>query len=113
MSTTKATGQLKVEWDDSVVLVFSFQDAGATRFCGFVHTGLASQYGTQTQVTKILQTVQSVQYSADPGTWVETVKSGARSTSPVTVTYDDNASQPYTTATGESFDLQILFSIAG
>jgi hypothetical protein len=89
MSAATYTGNVKIEWDDSVVLVFSFTD-GQPRYAGFIHqvTAVQQSQGTQTQISKLVQTIQqgSFQVSADPATWVETVKTGARGTSnPITV----------------------------
>lgn len=108
---------LTVEWDDSVVIVFSFQGPAGKTVCGFPHLGVATQVlaGSQTQVSAILQIVQqqALQASADPATWVETVKNAARSTNKVTVVFEDSQSAVYTTQTGLSFTLQQLFSLAG
>jgi hypothetical protein len=110
------TGSVRIDWDDSVVMIFSFQDRGTTYHAGFVHLGVALQntVGSQTQINAITQTIKqnAIQLSADPQTWVETVKTGARGGT-ITVVYEDATSTPYTTNTGQSFDLQILYSIAG
>ena len=118
MSVATYSGNVTIEWDDSVVLVFSFTHNGKKFFAGFVHQVISVQMttGTQTQVTTILQNIQqnSIQFAMDPATWVETVKTGARGTSnTINVVYDDSTSQPYTTLTNQSFQLQILHSIAG
>ena len=108
---------LKIEWDDSVVLVFSFDGPSGRMFCGFLHQIFAVQLvqGTQTQVTHALATVQQqgIQISLDPQTWVETVKNGSRGSGTATVVFDDSTSVPYTTQTNQSFQLQILFSVTG
>jgi hypothetical protein len=117
MSTKVFTGAVSIEWDDSVVMVFSFVDGGTTFFAGFTHVGIALQntIGTQTQINAITQTINqnAIQISADPQTWVETVKTGARPNGSIKVVYDDSTSIPYTTQTAQPFSLQILFSIAG
>lgn len=117
MSTQSLNTNLTIEWDDSVVIVFSFQDgAGATWYGGFVHQIFSIQMtsGTQTQVSTILQSIQqtAIQQALDPGTWVETVKTGARG-GKVTVVYDDVINVPYTTQTAQSFQLALIYSIAG
>lgn len=105
-----------IEWDDGAVIVFSFQGASGQVFCGFPHSvvALQNQTGTQTQVTATLQNVQqsAIQVSADPATWVETVKQGARG-GKITIEYDDQTNVNYTTFTNKIFTLQQLFSIAG
>jgi len=118
MSVATFTGNVKLVWDDSVVLVFSFQDTGGTYNAGFIHQVLSVQQtqGTQTQLTKILQTIQqqSFQLALDPATWVETVKNGSRgTTNPITVVYDDSTNISYTTFTNQTFQLQELYSISG
>jgi hypothetical protein len=116
MTIQTVTVPLKVEWDDSAALVFSFDGPGGRTFCGFVHQTLAVQFvtGSQTQVTAALQVIQQqgVQVSLDPQTWVETVKTGARG-GQATVVFDDANSVVYTTQTSQSFTLQNLFSISG
>jgi hypothetical protein len=71
--------------------------------------------GSQTQVSAALAQVQQqgVQLSFDPQSWVETVKTGARSGGAATVVFEDSISTIYTTQTNQSFQLQQLFSIAG
>jgi hypothetical protein len=118
MSVATYSGNVDIEWDDSVVLVFSFTHNGTKFFAGFAHQVISVQSttGTQTQVSTILQNIQqsSVQFAMDPATWVETVKTGARGTSnTINVVYEDSTSQPYTTLSNRSFQLQILHSIAG
>jgi hypothetical protein len=118
MSAQTFHGNVQIVWDDSVVLVFSFQGPGGQLFAGFVHQIFSFQLtaGTQTQVTSILQTLQqqAVQQALDPQTWVETLKTGARGTAnPITVVFDDTINVIYTTATNQSFQLQQLFSVAG
>ena len=111
------------------MFIFSFTDVTGTQlFCGFPHEVLAvaNLAGTQTQVTAILAQVNSaqVQVSADPATWVETVKTGARGSSGTqTVSYDDSITTNYTTTLlsgnplaatpGQNFTLQLLYSVAG
>jgi hypothetical protein len=108
---------LKIEWDDSVVLVFSFDGPAARTFCGFLHQIFAVQLvqGSQTQVSNALAVVQQqgVQLSLDPQTWVETVKNGARGGGTATVVFEDSISVIYTTQTNQSFQLQQLFSVTG
>jgi hypothetical protein len=108
-----------IEWDDSVVIVFSFTDPTSnTKFnCGFPHVVPAwqSQTGTQTQVTTKVQniTTSTMQISGDPATWVETVKYGARGSNTITVVYDDSTNYNYTTDIATSYQLQQLYSITG
>lgn len=108
---------VKIEWDDGAVIVFSFQGPSGKVYCGFPHLVPAwqNQTGTQTQVSATVQTVQAsnIQISADPATWVETVKYGARGSNTIDIAYDDSSSFKYTTQTGNPYDLQQLFSIAG
>ena len=105
-----------IEWDDSVVFVFSFQGPSGQVFCGFPHqqVALANQTGTQTQVSAILQTLQQMQLqvTTDPGTWIETLKQGARG-GKINIVYEDSISAKYTTQTTKDFDLYQLFSITG
>ena|SRR5262249_29091218 len=116
MSIQAVTVPLKIEWDDSVVLVFSFDGPAGRVFCGFVHQVLALQFvtGSQTQVTPALQVVQQqgIQVSLDPQTWVETAKAAARG-GQATVVFDDALSVFYTTQTNQTFQLQALFSLTG
>ena len=68
-------------------------------------------------INNILQLTQQqgIQLSNDPGTWAETVEYGARGGSQpqqIKITYG-TTSIHYTTQTGDSFDLQILYSVAG
>jgi hypothetical protein len=115
MSTQTIQAPVTIEWDDSAVIVFSFLDSNNNQqFCGFVHLGFAQQTGSQTQVNKVLQTAQSIQVSADPQSWVETCKNSHRNqNNKVQITYDDSTSQNYTTVTAQTFQLQLLFSLAG
>jgi hypothetical protein len=115
---TVSNTPLTIEWDDSIVIAFSFDGAAGNRVvCGFVHQVLAVQFvsGSQTQITSVLQQVvqQGIQASLDPQTWVETIKAGARSGGSATVVYDDSVSVTYTTQTNRSFTLQQLFSVTG
>lgn len=117
VSVKSYTGGVLINWDDSVVMVFSFQDGGTTYYCGFTHVGVALQntVGSQTQINSIVQTISqnALQISADPQTWVETIKTGARGTSAISIVYDDSTNIPYTTNTAQNFQLQILYSVAG
>lgn len=128
MALQTANSPFTVEWDDGAMFIFSFVAAGTKLFCGFPHQVLsvASLSGTQTQVTAILQQInqQQVQLTADPATWIETVKTGARGSTTQTVSYDDNLTVSYTTTLlsggsppatqpGQNFTLQVLYSIAG
>ncbi len=105
-----------IEWDDGVMIVFSFQGASGTLYCGFPHLVPAwqSQSGTQTQVSQTVQSISqsAVQISGDPATWVETVKYGARGNK-ITVVYDDTINVNYTTQTANPYQLQQLYSIHG
>jgi hypothetical protein len=104
----------QIEWDDGVVFVFSWNSQQF--FAGFVHLqiAVANAVGTTTQVSAILQQLQQtqVQFSSDPQSWLETVKNAARATKPINITFDTNF-VPYTTQSGQSFNLQQLYSIAG
>lgn len=118
MSVQTVQQTVTIEWDDSVVIVFSFNGTAGKVFCGFPHTVVAtqSQTGSQTQVSAILQTLQQVgiQVSLDPATWVETIKNGSRASgNKITIVYEDSTSVNYTTQTGTIFQLQQLFSLAG
>lgn len=122
MSTLTKTTSVQITWDDSVALIFQFtDDNGNTQICGFLHFGIQAQVqaGSTVQVSKILQVTQQqgLQVSNDPGTWVETVKYGARGSSSqpqqISITYDDTINISYTTQTGQPFQLQQLYSIAG
>jgi hypothetical protein len=113
---TASQVSVTIEWDDGVMIVFSFQNAGSTVYCGFPHIVPAwqNQSGTQTQVSAKVQSVtqSAVQVSGDPATWVETVKYGARGNK-ITIDYDDTINVNYTTQTANPFQLQQLFSIRG
>ena len=113
---TASQVSVTIEWDDSVVIVFSFQGTSGTVYCGLPHVidAWQSQSGTQTQVSKTVQTVQQsgIQVSADPGTWVETVKYGARGNK-ITIVYDDTTNFNYTTQLANPYQLQQLYSIHG
>jgi hypothetical protein len=128
MALKTAHSPFTVEWDDGAMFIFSFDDAGTKLFCGFPHqvVSVASLSGTQTQVSAILQQINQaqVQVTADPATWIETVKTGARGSSTTqTVSYDDSITSNYTTTLlsgsppaptlGQNFTLQLLYSIAG
>lgn len=118
MSAQTFNGNVQIVWDDSVVLVFSFQVGGQTLFAGFMHQIFQIQVtqGSQTQISPILQSVQqqSIQLAMDPATWVETIKTGARGTNnPIAVVYDDTINVNYTNSLAQPFQLQQLYSIAG
>lgn len=118
MSAQTVSSQPTVEWDDSVVFVFSFADVNAVkRFAGFVHMpiALANAVGSTTQVSQAVQVVtqQQIQFSTDPATWIDTVKNAGRAKTSIAITYDDSLSVTYTTQTNQSFELQQLFSLAG
>ena len=107
-----------IAWDDGFVFVISFTDAnGQQQHVGFVHAqfALASASGLNTQVSKVLQTVNQLQaqLTTDPECWIETAKNAARGGPKITIEYDDNLSVPYTTQTNQSFNLQQLFSMTG
>jgi hypothetical protein len=110
---------VEIEWDDSVVIIFSFAGADGKIYCGFPHIVPAwqNQTGTQTQISATVQRIQqtSMQISGDPATWVETVKQGARN-GKITIVYDDSSSTSYTTYTSAAatpYQLQNLYSLAG
>jgi hypothetical protein len=116
MSVQSTQTSVEIEWDDSVVIIFSFAGADGKIYCGFPHVVPAwqNQTGTQTQVSATVQKIQqsAMQISGDPGTWVETVKQGARN-GKITVVYDDSTNTNYTTQTGQPYQLQILYSLTG
>ena len=109
-------GSVSIEWDDSVVLIFSFTDRGTTYYAGFTHLTFAAQnaVGTQKQINQITQVLSqnAIQVSGDPQSWVETVKNAGRGNT-IKVVYEDSISTPYTTTTAQSYDLQLLHSISG
>ena len=113
---TASNVSVNIEWDDGVVIVFSFQGNSGTLYGGFPHVVPAwqNQTGTQTQVSARVQTItqQAVQISGDPATWVETIKYGARGNH-ITIVYDDSTNTNYTTEIATTFALQQLFSIHG
>lgn len=119
MSATTASGVgVTIEWDDSVMIVFSFTPSGGSKqYCGFPHVIAAwqSQSGTQTEVSARVQSLSQTafQISGDPATWVETVKYGARDGKTINVTYDDTINVSYTTSTANNYQLQQLYSING
>lgn len=104
-----------IEWDDSVVFVFSWNNRQF--FAGFVHLqiAVANAVGTTTQITNILQQLAQTQLqaSSDPQSWLDTAKNAARNGKSITITFDDAQSTVYTTQTNQSFTLQQLFSLAG
>jgi hypothetical protein len=108
----------KIQWDDSVVFVFSFVDGGTTFFAGFVHQQLsqATVAGSQIQINSILaQILQSqLQVASDPQSWLDTIKTSSRSGNAIVINYEDSVSTIYTTQIPTlSFTLQQLFSLAG
>ena len=113
---TASQVNVNIEWDDGVMIVFSFPGASGTLYCGFPHIVPAwqNQSGTQTQVSSTVQSIvqSAVQISGDPATWVETVKYGARGNK-IDVVYDDTINVNYTTQTANPFQLQQLYSIHG
>jgi len=64
----------KIEWDDGVVFIFSWNNRQF--LSGFAHlqVALALAVGTQTQINAILQQLSQtqVQTSTDPQSWLET-----------------------------------------
>jgi hypothetical protein len=103
-----------IEWDDSVVFVFSWSNRQF--FGGFVHLQIsaASATGIATQVGAIQTTAQTqVQAASDPQSWLDTVKNAKRASTNIAITFDDTLSTIYTTLTGVNFTLQQLFSLAG
>ena len=118
MTTQTISAQPTIEWDDGVVFVFSFTDQnGNKQFSGFVHMQiqLAAAQGSNTQVSQLVTAVnqQQIQFSSDPGCWVETLKTAFRNKSNIGIVYDDQVDTPYTTLTNQSFQLQQLFSLTG
>jgi len=111
-----------IEWDDSVVFVFSFTGIQGVNndvklFAGFVHVQvqIAVAVGSTTQVTPVLQVAQQqgIQFASDPQSWLDTLKNAVRNAKTVTITYEDSISTNYTTQTNQTFQLQQLFSLAG
>ncbi|HVR47269.1 MAG TPA: hypothetical protein VMT95_11640 [Candidatus Binatia bacterium] len=119
MSATTASGvSVTIEWDDSVMIIFSFTPSGGSKqYCGFPHVIPAwqSQSGTQTEVSAKVQTISQAafQISGDPATWVETVKYGSRDGKTITIVYDDTTNVNYTSSTATPYQLQLLYSITG
>jgi hypothetical protein len=118
MAFKPVTAVPRIEWDDSVVFVFSFVDGGTRFFAGFVHQQLsqATVVGSQTQVSSILaQIVQTqLQVASDPQSWLDTVKSASRNNTAIEIRYEDAISTVYTTQFANlSFTLQQLFSLMG
>jgi hypothetical protein len=119
MTIQSIQAPVTIEWDDSVVIVFSFVTPGGQKtFSGFNHQIPSAQsvVGQQTQVTNILQIIQQqgLQVTADPQTWVETLKNSHRNQNNfVSIVFEDAVSLVYTTQTNQSFTLQPLFSLAG
>ena len=131
MAAQTGKGPFTILWDDGFMFIFSFTGVdGSTLNCGFPHQviSVAQQSGTQTQVTPIQQQITQMQFqvAADPSTWIETIKTAARSaTQPTqqTITYDDTISSQYTTTlvsgnppaptVGQNFTLQLLYSVTG
>jgi hypothetical protein len=122
MSVQTVSVTPNIEWDDSVVFVFSFNvptgDAGSTQFfAGFVHIQLqvASAVGTSVQVKAIEQQTsqQQIQFASDPQSWLDTVKNATRNSKPISITFENEAFSTYTTQTAQTFKLQQLFSLAG
>ena len=116
MSTQTLNVVPNIEWDDGVMFVFSWNQ-GQT-LAGFTHIqiSLANAVGSQTQVSALVQQISQsqVQFASDPQSWLDTVKTAARSgKATIAVTFDDSVSANYTTATGRIFILQQLFSVAG
>ena len=116
MSVQTVQTSVEIEWDDGVVIIFSFAGTDGKIYCGFPHVVPAwqNQTGTQTQVSATVQKIQqsAMQISGDPATWVETVKQGARN-GKITIVYDDSTNTNYTTATATPYQLQVLYSLAG
>jgi hypothetical protein len=118
VTTQTISAQPTIEWDDGVVFVFSFTDQnGNKQFSGCVHIQiqLASAQGSNTQVSQLVTAVnqQQIQFSSDPGCWIDTLKNAARNKTPINIVYDDAVDKPYTTLTNQNFPLQQLFSLAG
>ncbi len=107
-----------IEWDDGLAYIFSFT-AGGQKFGGFIHMQAAVAAQVQKAVnTQINDKVQEsiakavqVQLATDPGCWIDTLKNGLRTTTPVKITFDDAVNWNYTTKTNKSFTLQALYSI--
>jgi hypothetical protein len=116
-ATTASQVSVTIEWDDGVMLVFSFPGASGTLYAGFPHVVPAwqNQTGTQTQLSATVQSIvqSAVQISGDPATWVETVKYAARGGNKIDIVYDDSTSVNYTTQTANPFALQQLYSLHG
>lgn len=131
MGAQTGKGPFTILWDDGFMFIFSFTGAdGSTYNSGFPHQviSVAQQAGTQTQVTPIQAQITQVQFqvAADPATWIETIKTAARSTTQPTqqaITYDDALSSQYTATLvsgnpaaptpGQNFTLQLLYSVTG
>jgi hypothetical protein len=108
-----------IEWDDGLAYIFSFSMGGQKIFAGFIHMQAAVaaqvQKATNTQINdkvqeSIAKAVQ-VQLATDPACWIDTLKNGLRTTTPVKIIFDDATNWNYSTKTGKNFVLQSLFSI--
>jgi hypothetical protein len=117
MSLQSVQTSVTIVWDDSVVIVFQFTDnANVQRTCAGVQ--IQAQFGSNTQVSQILQTTQQagIQIANDPQTWVETVKNAHRnSNTRLAIAFDDSISANYTPPgnPAQTFQLQLLYSLAG
>ena len=122
MSVQTVSATAHIEWDDSVVFVFSFSaptgDGGTQQFfCGFVHAQVqvAAAIGSSMQVSQIVQQTnqQETQFASDPESWIDTVKNSERNAKAISITFENAIFTVYTTQTDQSFGLQQLFSLAG
>lgn len=108
-----------IEWDDGLVYIFSLTFGGQKLFAGFIHMQAAVaaqvQKATNTQINdKVQESIAlavQVQLATDPGCWIDTLKNGLRTTTPVKIVFDDATNWNYTTKTGINFKLQALHSI--
>jgi hypothetical protein len=118
--TIKNPSNLRIVWDDGVMLVFAFTaaDGYETLNCGIAHLDPHTQVG-RTQVLVPITAVQIAgpeQFYGDPQTWIETIKSASRGSSTnIQIDYDDQLIMGYTSwmLNPPSFTLQALYSLAG
>jgi len=119
MAVTNDKCNIRLVWDDTVVLVYEFTDSGGTARKGaFVHLGSQATTGQQTQASSTVQNIAQVAWSSDPGGWVETLKNAARQKTQVDMWFEDTVFTPWmppsmANANFTSFNISAVYSIAG
>jgi hypothetical protein len=110
MSVQNVSATPHIEWDDSVVFVFSFNaptgDGGTQQFfCGFVHAQIqvGAAIGSSQQVSQLVLVAnqQQIQFASDPQSWIDTVKNAERSAKAISITFDNAISTAYETQTNQ------------